>query len=226
MKQRFNVMDKRFIAILAALVLIFGGIFFLTRSKTPVSNVQPTNHVIGQGKSGVTLIEYGDYQCPACEEFNNVVTQVRNNFSKQIYFQFRNLPLTQLHPNAFAGARAAEAANLQGKFWQMHDMLYAPANWLVWTNAKDPTPDFENYAKQLGLNATQFQQDYTSQKVNDLVTADLDAFTKTGNPEQTPTFFLDGQVVDSSKVIDSSNQPSLALFSQLIQNEINLKAKH
>jgi len=220
-------MDKRFLAILAALIVIFGGFFLLTSKKTPTSSTQPTNHVIGQGKSGVTLIEYGDYQCPACEEFNNVVDQIRTNFSKQIVFQFRNLPLTQLHPNAFAGARAAEAANLQGKFWQMHDLLYTPANWLVWTNAKDPSSNFDSYAQKLGLNVTQFQQDYNSTKVNDLVNADISAFNKTGQPEGTPTFFLDGQVLDDNKLVDSSTgQPSLSIFSQMIQNEINAKTKH
>src|SRR3990167_5522364 len=105
-------MSKRFLAILAAVVVGLGLLFWFTsgdKSSTTGGNngSQPTNHVQGQGKKGVTLLEYGDYQCPVCAAYYPVVKQVAAQFSEDIFFQFRNLPLSQIHPNAVAAARAA-----------------------------------------------------------------------------------------------------------------------
>ncbi|MGH7193677.1 MAG: DsbA family protein, partial [Candidatus Saccharimonadales bacterium] len=145
---------------------------------------------------------YGDYQCPYCGEAYPVIRQVFSDLQSQIYFQFRNFPLVNDHPNAFAAARAAEAAGLQGKFWQMHDLLYdqngayynggQPPN--SWLGAKDPTPYFDADAAQLGLDANKFKSDYASIKVNDLINADEAAGTK-AKVQATPTFILDGKQV-------------------------------
>ena len=217
-------MDKRFLGILAALVIIFGAVFALTQhssNKAPSSTAQPSNHVEGLGQKGVTLIEYGDYECPICELYYQPVKQVQAQFNNQIFFQFRNLPLSQVHPNAFAGARAAEAASLQGKFWQMHDALYD--NQTAWVSLANPQSAFDAYGKKLGLNISQFDSDYASSKVNDTINADLDAFSKTGQQMSTPTFFLDGTYVDYSKITDSNNQPSVSKFVALINAEIAKK---
>ena len=221
-------MDKRFLGILAALVIIFAAIFAFSNHSSNNSSGgstsgQPTNHVLGKGTSGVELVEYGDYECPVCAEYYQTVKQVTAQFSDQIYFQFRNLPLTQIHPNAFAGARAAEAAGLQNKYWQMHDTLYE--NQSQWAAASKPQTYFDGYAKDLGLNISQFDKDYSSSKVNDAITADLTAFSKTGQPMATPTFFLDGKYVDYSQITDANHQPNLAKFVSLIQAEIKSKAK-
>src|SRR3989344_6062521 len=133
-------MDKRFLTILATLVVVFGAIFAFSQhknetSKTNSGNDQPSNHVTGEGSKNVTLVEYGDFQCSVCEVYEPVLDQVRSAYAKDIYFQFRNLPLSSVHPNAFASARAAEAASLQNKFWEMHDALYSQSNWSSWTNS-------------------------------------------------------------------------------------------
>src|SRR6185437_12222322 len=120
-------MSKQFWIILAAIIVILGGIVFVTNHNKPstgAGNGKPTNHVEGISPTGAKLIEYGDYQCPVCGSFYSTVKQVAAKYDKTVVFQFRNLPLTSLHPNAFAAARAAEAAGLQGKYWEMHDMLY------------------------------------------------------------------------------------------------------
>jgi protein-disulfide isomerase len=151
----------------------------------------------------VTLLEYGDYQCPYCGEYAPVVSQIASAYAPYITFQFRNLPLTSLHPNAFAGARAAEAANLMGKFWQMHDLLYeeneqyyasneTAASWVSSTN---PLTYFDQFATQLGLNVTKFNTDYSSSAVNNAINSDVAAFAKTGAQEATPTFFLNGKQI-------------------------------
>src|SRR5689334_22232262 len=124
-KMYTRAMNKSFWAIIAVIVVIFGGIVvFHKKDATPTnsSNVKPTNHIEGNATSGVSLVEYGDYQCPFCGQYYPLVKQVVEKYKTQIRFQFRNLPLYQVHQNAFAAARAAEAADKQGKFWEMHDL--------------------------------------------------------------------------------------------------------
>ncbi|HVX58186.1 MAG TPA: thioredoxin domain-containing protein [Candidatus Saccharimonadales bacterium] len=201
-------MDRRFLGILAVIVIVFVGIFALSQKSSngsggnTSSTNQPTNHVQGQGSAGVTLVEYGDYECPICGEYYQPLKQVVTQFQDQIHFQFRNLPLTQIHPNAFAGARAAEAAGLQGKYWQMHDQLYEnqdPTGQTGWVAASDPLNNyFVKFAQNIGLNVTKFKQDYGSEQANNSINADLNAFSKTGQEMATPAFFLDGKYLNNS----------------------------
>ena len=218
-------MDKRFLAILATLIVIFGGIFVVSQNSNnkngaSKSGGQPTNHVEGEGAKNVTLVEYGDYQCSACEVYEPVIGQVRAAYAKDIKFQFRNLPLATVHPNAFAAARAAEAASLQGKFWEMHDALYSSANWQSWTTSSSPRELFDAYAKQIGLDEARFQADFASEQVNDAIQADLDAFKKTGQKMATPTFFLNGTYLDNSKLTDQNNRPLFEKFKAILDAEI------
>jgi len=197
-------MSKQFLAILAVIIIVLIGVFALTGNKSSnnskSSGGTPTSHVEGEGKSDVTLVEYGDYECPYCEEYYPIVKQVQTEFNDQITFQFRNFPLTSIHQNAFAGARAAEAAGLQNKFWQMHDLLYENQN--QWAQASNPTQYFNQYAQQIGLNVTQFKKDYSSTKVNDLINADMAAGNKLGI-NATPTFLLDGKQINVSASVSS-----------------------
>jgi protein-disulfide isomerase len=130
--------------------------------------------------------------------------------------------LPQIHQNAFAAARAAEAAGLQNKYWQMHDTLYDQANWQQWTTSSNPPQFFNGYAQQIGLNVEQFKKDYASDKVNSAINADLAAFGKTKQQQATPAFFLDGVFIDNSKLADSSG-PSASKFTDLIKAEIAKK---
>lgn len=219
--------------ILGAIVIIFVVIFAITQSSGNGgsggnSSTQPTSHIEGQGKSGVKLVEYGDYECPVCYEYFQPLKQVFSQFQSQIYFQFRNLPLTQIHPNSFAGARAAEAAGLQGKYWQMHDQLYQnqdPSGATGWVASHDPLNNyFVKFAQAAGIkDINKFKQDYSSEQVNNKINADLNAYAKTGQQMATPAFFLDGQYVDNSKLVDGNGQPSVAKFANLINAEIAKK---
>ncbi|HKU19044.1 MAG TPA: thioredoxin domain-containing protein [Candidatus Saccharimonadales bacterium] len=213
-------MSKAFWAVVAIIVVVFGGIILFHNNKaaapTNSNGAAATNHTEGKGSSGVTLVEYGDYECPFCGEFYPTVKQVVAKYNDQIIFQFRNLPLLQIHPNALAGAKAAEAAGLQGKFWEMHDLLYA--NQSDWAQSSNPQSFFNQYATQLSLNLTQFKQDYASDKVNNSINADIAAFQKTGQSESTPSFFLDG------KYVQPSNN-SVQALSSLIDAEIAKKTK-
>ncbi len=209
-------MSKTFWGILAAIVVVFGLAFALTHKSSSSGSsssgtAKPTEHIEGLGKTGVTLVEYGDYECPYCEEYAPVVQQVVQNEFNNITFQFRNFPLTSIHPNAFAGARAAEAAGLMGKFWQMHDALYQYSNWSQWSTASNPVPYFDQYAKQLGLNLTTFEADFASSKVDNMINADMAAGNKL-NIQGTPTFFLDGKQI--------SVAPQASAFEKLINQAI------
>jgi protein-disulfide isomerase len=207
-------MSGRFWIIIIIILVVFGGVLVAHNDKdASKGNGSPTNHVEGEGKTGVKLVEYGDFECPYCEEYFPIVKQVAAMYNTQIYFQFRNLPLTQIHPNAFAGARAAEAASLQGQFWQMHDLLYE--NQEQWVESSDPQTEFDVYAKSLGLNVTKFDTDFAGTQVNNSIQADIAAFAKTGQPEATPTFFLDGKHVVPDDTVAS--------FSQLINAAIKQK---
>lgn len=212
-------MSKQFLAVIAAIIIVFVGIFALTGKSSNNSSGSkgkagtPTHHVEGQGQTGVLLQEYGDYECPFCGQYYPIVKQVQQEFNQQITFQFVNFPLISIHQNAFAGARAAEAAALQNQFWQMHDLLYQTQN--QWSTASDPTAFFSQYAQQLGLNVTQFKSDYASSKVNDSINADMARGNKLGI-SGTPSFFLDGKQVQVGENVQA--------FEQVIKAEIAKKA--
>lgn len=194
-------MNKGFWGVIVAIVLIFGGILVFTRDNgSSGSKGQPSNHVMGVTANNVTLVEYGDYQCPACGQYYQPVKEVVEKYKDRIQFQFRNLPLNQIHQNAFAGARAAEAAAKQNKFWEMHDVLYTYQK--VWSGASNPKDYFDAYAKQLGLDMKKFDSDFTSSAVNDVINADINAFKKTGEQMQTPSFFLNGKAINPGASVD------------------------
>jgi protein-disulfide isomerase len=192
-------MSKGFWGIVAVVVLLLIGIFVFTGNKndsnssSKTASNKPTENIQGKGTSGVKLVEYGDFQCPYCGQAYAPVKEAVTNLNDQIYFQFRNFPLQNVHQNAFSAARAAEAAAQQNKFWEMHDALYE--NQGQWSSLSNPVPFFEKLASQIGLNASKFKTDYSSSTVNNLINADMAAGTKLG-VSGTPTFFLDGKKVD------------------------------
>ncbi len=207
-------MSKGFWIIIAAIVVIFGGILLFKgdKAEAPTNGAAASNHVVGENTKGVVLMEYGDFQCVFCGQYFPLVQQVKEKYKTEITFQFRNLPLSANHRNAFAAARAAEAASLQGKFWEMHDLLFQ--NQGAWSESSNPLSIFEQYAAQIGLNAEQFKTDFASSKVNDTINADIAEFKKTGESMGTPRFFLDGKKIEPKSVEE---------FSKLIDEAIAAK---
>jgi protein-disulfide isomerase len=222
-------MDRRFLSILGGIIVIFIIVFAVTQhssnnssGSSGSSSGQPTNHIEGQNSAGITFMEYGDYQCPICGAYYQPLKTAVTPLLPQIHFQFRNLPLTAIHPNAFAAARAAEAAGIQGKYWQMHDKLYE--NQTTWDSVSNPQSLFDSYAQQIGLNVSQFNADYASEKVNDADNADLAAFQKTGKDQATPTFFVNGVNVPNTQFADpSTGQPDASKITQYLQSQISQK---
>lgn len=193
-------MDKRFGIILAATVLVLGAIFF-TRDNgdSATTNAETvSNHVTGANTGGVAIVEYADFQCPACYSMYPVIKAVKEKYGDKISFQFVNLPLTQLHPKAMAAHKAAEAASIQNKFWEFHDKLYEQrAVWAADGISIETTEKyFEGFAEDLGLDLAAFKTDARSEKVNDTIKADIQKATDL-KVRSTPTFFINGEPLSS-----------------------------
>lgn len=199
------------VVLLAGLVVLSGkdkvDVSGIDQSKIQAPSAQSGNigdHVFGKADSKVKLIEYGDYQCPGCGSAYPVLKAVTDKYKDQMTFIFRNLPLSSLHPNARAAAAAAEAAGLQGKFWEMHDQLYG--NQSDWENdsVDQRLSTFTDYAKNLGLKTDQFKTDFAGKQVSQKIAFDEALFSKTNLPKSTPTILLNGKQVDTSTWSDQS----------------------
>lgn len=150
--------------------------------------VSATDHIQGSTKAPLEIVEYGDYQCPYCGAAYPVIKEIQEKFGNQIKFVFRNFPLSEIHEHANAAALAAEAANLQGKFWEMHDIIYEHQNRL----------DGEHLlamAKKIGLNENQFQHDIQSGALQQRIDADLESGMRSG-VNGTPSFYINGNKFD------------------------------
>jgi len=202
-------MKSRFSIILIACVVIFGGILLFSKKDASApkdsngNTVQPTNHVRGEGKKGVTLVEYGDFQCPACGQYYPIVEQVYAKYKDDITFQFRHFPLSQIHPHAFLAHRYAEAAGNQGKFWEMYDLLYK--NQSSWTSLGSVDSTFQSFAQSLNLDMSKLDADVKSDTTNAIINADIDAGKGLG-VNSTPTFFLDGKKIENPTDLESFNK--------------------
>ncbi len=192
-------MDKKFLIVLGVAILALGGIFAYSssKSKTPTvtSTASVTNHSTGKLDSKVELLEYADFQCPACGQFFPLVSAVKEKYKDTVKFTFRHFPLDSIHKNARAASRAAEAAGQQGKFFGMHDLLYQ--NQQAWSDTSDPLTIFSGYAQQLGLDVAAFKVYYAGEQANSSINADLQEGQKKG-VNGTPTFFIAGKQVDNA----------------------------
>ena len=209
-------MEKRFWAIIGVIIVVFAGILWFSgqkeEKKDAENKVAATSHVKGKVDSSVKFVEYGDFQCPYCAQYYPIVEQVVAKYQDKISFQFRNYPLSQQHQNAVSAARAAEAADMQGKYWEMYAVLFQ--NQQSWSASNTVRTVFEGYAKQLGLNAAEFKKDFASEAVNDRINADKAAFNKLGLRKSTPTFILNGKQISAVSVDE---------FSKLIDEALKKK---
>lgn len=190
-------MDKKFLAVLLIIVGVFVG-YLLVSKQDSVTTVQAsaTNHVTGAGNKKVTLIEYGDFQCPVCGQYYSIIEQIKEKYGDDITFQYRHFPLDTIHPNARAAHRAAEAAGRQNKFFEMYDLLYQ--NIQVWSDSSNAKSLFEGYATQIGLNMDTFKSDVDSQDLNAVINADIEEGKKIG-VTGTPTFVLNGRTLEDNE---------------------------
>lgn len=184
---------------------------FIATTVPPISSADWTQ---GNPNAKVTLIEYGDFECPACGAYFPLVQQIVANYSSTIYFSFRNFPLYTIHPDAGIAAQAAEAAGLLGKYWQMHDTLYADqTTWASVAASSVVAEYFNGYASSIGLNVSKFDTDINSAQVLSKINNDV----TTGNNAQidhTPTFFVNNvQIPNPTSLADFEATLNAAIAS-------------
>jgi protein-disulfide isomerase len=204
-------MNKTKWIIFAVVVMaIFGGIIWVSKSNQKaftgdaskvITEGTISDNVFGKKDSKVVLIEYGDYQCPGCGAMYQPIKELTTKYKDKIAFIFREFPLTNIHQNALAAATAAEAAGRQGKYYEMHDLLYE--NQDSWKDAPLDKREavFVNYAKMLGLDENKFKTDLSSKDISDKIARDRSAGNKIG-AESTPTFVINGQKLDGQENVD------------------------
>ena len=178
-----------------SLLLMFASQYLTEKSVSgTVGALSATDHIDGNKDAKTVLIEYGDYQCPACASYDPMVAQVVADLGQDIAFSFRHFPLQQ-HGQALLAAYAAEAAGVQGKFWEMHAKLYE--NQTVWAGQANARDLFISFAKDLGLDVQKFQNDLDSQTIKEKVQSDLTG-GRTAGVDATPTFYINGKKVSST----------------------------
>lgn len=152
--------------------------------------VNSNDHIQGDDTASVTIVEFGDYQCPYCGNAYPILKEIDETFGHQIKFVFRHFPLANAHQYAVPAALAAEAAGLQGKFWEMHDALF--------DNQYRLDGDlFDELAETIGLDLEKFQQDSASDVLREKVEHDFDSGVRSG-VNGTPSFYVNGAKFDGA----------------------------
>lgn len=163
---------------------------------TPVpSSLEPgaePPHALGPADAPVTLEEFGDFECPPCGLLHPELKTIEHEYGARVRIIFREFPLVPAHQHALVAARAAEAAGLQGKFWEMHDLIYETQR--AWHDVFDVRPIFEEYAQRIGLNVERFKRDIGSEVVERRIFLDGKRAHSFG-VKGTPTVFLNGREV-------------------------------
>ena len=232
-----------FFIILAVLGLALGSAFYLTRSvpSTPTAVGQPAPqspgtqatpvqqapvnpgipgaepaHSHGAANAPVQLEEFGDFECARCGAFHPVLKQMEAEFGDKVRVTFREFPLVTLHQHAMAAASAAEAAGLQGKFWEMHDLLYDRQE--KWKTQFDVRPIFEGYAREIGIDVERYKRDVNSDLVEQRIFNDGRRGHSLG-VKGTPTVFMNGREVPFDQLMP------IEKLRTTIQNELQAAAK-
>lgn len=216
------------ITFLVTSILILGGIFILGKSnKSPKTSENPNSSLLisenshttsgildgaylsASDSAKVTLVEFGDYECPACAIYGNYIIEILKENAGKINYVFRNYPIPS-HKNSLVAAYAVEAAGVQAKYWEMHDKIYSSQS--EWSDSNDPKTIFVNYAKEFELDTTKFASDMNSSEIKNKVEKDYNDGNSVGLT-QTPTFYLNGVKMDP--------QGSYEDFKTTIEREIN-----
>ncbi len=149
--------------------------------KIPVSK---EDHFQGPDKASLVLVEYGDYQCPHCGRAYPIVKRLQKALGDKLKFVFRNFPLSEVHPDALNAAKVAEGAALQGKFWEMHDILFEKQENL-------DVDSLTQYAEKLKLDVEELNEAVAASEVEERVSTDFEGGVRSG-VNGTPTFFVNG----------------------------------
>lgn len=190
-------MNKIFVGIIAVLIITFGAIFFLGNSDDNTPSVATVwENTQGKADAKVKITEYADFQCPACAYMHGFLKEIKKQYPNDVAITFKNFPLTQIHQNALYGAKAAEAAGKQGKFFEMHDVLFEKQKEWSTSTPANAKVKVEEYARALALDMAKFATDSNSKEIADKIKADLSDGKKvkiTG----TPTILINGEKIEN-----------------------------
>lgn len=202
-------------------VAVWGLIAFVNSNKpsnvlssqaTDLVSIRKDDIVFGDPKlAKAVLIEYADFQCPACAFYQPWVRELKKDFGSRLLVVYRFFPLSQ-HKNAIPSSRAALAAGIQNKFWEMHDLIYE--NQESWANSANAKEIFTDYAKKLNLDIDKFNLDFEAQSTKDFINSELNEGVRIGI-KATPTFFVNGVKIQNPRSLDE--------FKTLIQDAIGKK---
>lgn len=174
--------------------------------------ISASDNVKGPSNAPITLIEYSDFQCPACQTYYYFIKRLLEESTTTIKFAYRHYPLPQ-HSNAMSSALATEAAGLQGKFWEMYDLVFPKHS--EWETKSEPTNVFVGYATQIGLDVSKFRSDLNNSELKEKITSQLREGQSIG-VNATPSFFVNGKFINNSQ--------SYAQFKESVYNAAGIGA--
>lgn len=202
------------VSIVVMLGFLVGAYMLTTKPEVTeypqLKEVTSTDHVKWSNKKEKVLVEFSDLQCPACGQYHNLLLDQLDKdkeVTSKITFVYKHFPLDAAHPHAREAAYAAEAAGKQGKFFEMHDLIFE--NQATWSEEANPVNTFIGFAKKLKLNEDQFKKDMASNEVKDRVQKDFLAGNDVG-VQGTPTFFLNGKKLDNPGSVEDFKKVLLA----------------
>ncbi len=195
--------------LLGTILLIVGIVFFFSRSSTEqvVTDeavlISETPQVRGPEEAPVTIVEFSDFQCPACRSVQPLVESILQNYPNQVRLVYRHFPLTSIHPNAPLAAQAAEAAAEDGKFYEYHDLLFArQEEWSEIGSQDELKERLGAYAEELSIDKASFLEKIESDHIKALVAEDVTAGSQL-NVQATPTFYVNGRQTPASQLINT-----------------------
>jgi len=207
--KKFNSFIKspsgKIVTLIAVLIVSIMGYYFYATGTSPKKDANGDNltiisqedHIKGAVGAKVTIVEYADFECPACKAYAPFVEQILSSYPKDVRYVFRHFPLVKIHKNAFLAASYAEAAGSYGKFWEMHDMLFEKQS--EWAGSLTAETKFQEYANALGLNAQEVKVVANSKEVQDRIIANYKEATEL-KVIATPSFFINGKAIKSENL--------------------------
>lgn len=197
------------IVALVALLLVGGSYVYSNKAaKEANEGVVLEARMKGNPEAKTVLVEYSDFQCPACSQFYPVVKDIVEKHGDNLKVEYRHFPLINIHPMATPAAKAAEAAGVQGKFWEMHDKLFD--NQATWSRSSNAAAFFNQYAEELGLDVDKFKLHMDSSVIADAISASFNEARDAGFTG-TPTFLLNGEQMEFTTFEDFRAQIEAAI---------------
>jgi protein-disulfide isomerase len=200
------------VTLLGTIALIIGVAAVFSRSAQQAQKVDEAlvrgdaRLAKGPTSAKVTVVEFSDFQCPACRASQPLIDEVLAKYPNDVHFMYRHFPLVQIHPYATLAAQAAEAAHEQGKFWEFHDKLFeAQMEWAQLEKSEDVQKKFEEYAIELGIDKVKFLERIQSEEIKQRITRDV-ADGNQARVSATPSFFVNGQPVSASQLFETVRQ--------------------